>query len=84
MLGFGLQWVFSKVSFSEFFMVYETGGCERGLHRTVFLEVYKKWYFQKVSFLVCLWFTKQGCLDVVYEKEFFKVYVKRYVRGLQK
>ena len=46
------QWVFSKVSFSEFFMVYETGGCERGLHRTVFLEVYEKWYFQKVSFLV--------------------------------
>ena len=47
-----MQWVFSKVSFSEFFMVYETGGCERGLHRTVFLEVYEKWYFQKVSFLV--------------------------------
>ena len=65
-------------------MVYETPGSERGLHKLVFFKVYIKWYFQKVSFLVCLWFTKQGCLDVVYEKEFFKVYVKRYVRGLQK
>jgi hypothetical protein len=75
--------MFSKVSFSEFFMVYETQGSERGLHKLVFFKVYIKWYFQKVSFLVCLWFTKQGCLNVVYEKEFFEVYVKRCVRGLR-
>ena len=64
-------------------MVYETQGSERGLHKLVFFKVYIKWYFQKVSFLVCLWFTKQGCLNVVYEKEFFEVYVERCVRGLR-